>query len=330
MSYRNVQDSMLLTASLALPRGDGPHPAVVLLSVAGTQRLVDRLVDDGWAVMTPVRRGFVAVEPLLQATYAELAGDALAALSYLGSRNEVDGRALGLVAQADDTQPAMLAAAAAEQSVPLVLLAPPDRSGVETFRREQRWLAEMAGAGPAELAALDRYVGEIVDIVLSGSVPRVREYRLAGLRSDTPVQLPRNAAFPADERQAHYFASPLWHDRLSFEPVVALARLRSPVLVLIGADDPNTSVEAYLATVERGLAAASTRDATVCLLPGRTRHAFTESGVRAITEWLAGRVGAAGREGVSSAVGRAGVEAPDRAGGPAASPPAGCLEDPGR
>lgn len=290
LSYWNEQDSTMLTASLILPSGIGPHPGVVVHSMAGTEPLVGRLVADGYVVLMPVTRGFVAVEPLLQATFSDLAGDMLAALDYLRSRADVDGRDLSVIAQADVAPPAMLSAVASEEPVPLVLLAPPAFPGGETFRLEQRWLAERLGVGPADLDALDQYVGRIAEIVLDESTPYMREFRLESLRAGSRVQLPRtNAAFPADERQMHFFSSPLWRDRLAFEPEAVLARLRSPVLVLIGADDPNTPMDAYLQVVRRGLSAASTPDAAVCVIPGRTRHVFTEEGVAAISDWLAER-----------------------------------------
>ena len=314
VSYWNGQDSTFLTASLTLPAGSGPHPGVVVLSGAGTVRLVDRFVADGYAVLIPIPRGFVTVEPLLRATYSDLAGDVRAALDYLGSRAEVDADALGLLAQADVTPAAMLATVSSQESVPLVLLAPPAFPGVETFRLQQRGLAGRLGVGPDYLQALDEYVGRIGEIVLGEGTPYMREYRLESLRAGSSVQLPRNnAAFPSDERQTHFFASPLWRDQLAFEPEIVLALLGSPVLVLIGTEDPNTPMDEYLAAVRRGLSSASTGDATVCLMPGRTRHTFTEEGVTAIADWLAERIVSPGGTTASS-------------GGQLA----GCLDDPVR
>ncbi len=310
VTYTNERDGTFLTATLVLPAGDGPHPGVVVLTVAGTRPLVDRMVGDGYAVLMPVRRGFVDVEPLLQATYADLAGDARAAIDYLGSRPDVDRSALAMIAQADDTQPALISMVASDEPVPLVLMAPPAFPGTEAFRLEQRGVARRFGVGPAGLAALDEYVGRIADVVLGESAPYVREYRLESLRAVSSVQLPYNAAFPDDERQMHFFASPLWHDRLAFVPEIVLARLRSPALVLIGTEDPDTPVDAYLETVTRGLSAGGGGDGAVCLLEGRTRHSFTPEGVSAIAEWLAERVGT------------------DRP--PGASVPSGCLEPDGR
>lgn len=61
------------------------------------------------------------------------------------------------------------------------------------------------------------------------------------------------------------------------------------MLVVLGLDDPNAAVVDWLASVEAGLAASGSEDALACLVPGRTRHAFTDAGVSAILEWLSSR-----------------------------------------
>lgn len=291
--YLNREDGTTLTAYLSVPDATTSVPAVVLLSIAGTDPVTQRLMEAGYAVLAPVRRGFVAVEPLLQATYADLGGDLRSALDFLGTVPGIDAGRLAVIAQADDGPPALVSMAASPSPVPLALLAPPAFSGVDEFRREQRAMARRDGARADELQALDAYIDQIAEIALSRAEPYVREYRLDALRARSPVQLPRNAAFPMDERQAHFFASPLWQDRLAFEPQVALGLLRSPALVMIGVDEANTPIDAYLDSVRRGLAAARTDDTTVCLVPGRTRHSFTPRSMDVLVEWLDSRLDAA-------------------------------------
>ncbi len=285
--YLNPRDGTELSATLALPAGAGPHAGVVLLSVAGTDPAVERLVGEGYAVLAPELRGFVTVEPLLRATFEDLAGDVAAAMAYLRSLASVDGDAVALVAQGDNTPQAMLFAAGSDPAVPLVLIAPPAFPGVEAFRMEQRWIADNQGAGPDELEALDAYTREIAETVLGTRTPGDRLYRLEALRARSRAELPRNAAFPADERQMRFFASRLWHDRLAFVPEAALAALTGPVLVLIGTEDPNTPMDDYVAALERGIAAAPTADATVRVVPGRTRHTFSPAALDEILVWLA-------------------------------------------
>ncbi len=295
--YLNPRDGTELTAWLALPGGPGPHPAVVLLSVAGTDPLVRRLMDEGYAVLEPALRGFVEVEPLLRASYEDLSGDVSASVAYLRSLSAVDGEAVALVAQGDNSPQAMLHAAGADPPLPLVLLAPPAFPGIDAFALEQRWIAENQGAGPEDLEALDAYVREIGEIATGVSDPFRRQVALEGLRSRSAVQLPRNAAFPMDEGQMRFLASRIWHDRLAFEPERALAGLTSPVLLLVGADDANTPTDRYLEAVRRGLEGARTDDATVCRVPGRTRHAFSRAALDALVHWLVAQ-GDPGRDSV--------------------------------
>ena len=81
--YLNPEDGTTLTAYLSVPPASGQFPTVVLLSVAGIVPVTEHLTEAGYAVLAPIRRGFVAVEPLLQATYADLGGDLRAALDFL-------------------------------------------------------------------------------------------------------------------------------------------------------------------------------------------------------------------------------------------------------
>ena len=310
VGYRNEHDGTRLSAFLTLPPGGGPHPGVLVLSIAGTTPLVEQLVRDGYAVLIPERRGFVAVEPMLRATFSDLANDVRAAIAFMDSHPEIDGATIGVVAQADDTPPAMLASVASDGTMPLVLLAPSALSGVEVFRREQRWAAERNGVRPDDLEALDEYVQRIAETVLNESQVYLRRYRLESVRAASTVELPRNAAFPSGERQMDFFASPLWHDRLAFEPEAVFRRLRAPVLVMIGADDANTPMDEYLGAVRRALSASASPDATVCRIPGRTRHVFTDAGVTGVTDWLGARLGSSGPVGTGAGV-----------------PLAGCLED---
>lgn len=310
--YHNPLDSTYLMADLALPAGAGPHPGVVLLSIAGTSPLVADLVGRGYAVLSPGRRGFVAVEPMLRATFQELAADALAALEVLRTRPDVDGSALAIVAQGDDAPAAILAASRLPEPVPLVLLAPPGFPGREELRLEQRALAEASGFGTEEMERLGRFLDGLADIVLAEADAGARRSRLELhlLRSD--VRLPYNAAFPNDERRVHFFASAFWRDRIAFEPQAALSRLRGPTLLLIGSEDPNVPPAEYLAAVRGGLEASRSAAWAACRIAGRTRHAFTPAAVGAVGDWLDAWVAAG-----SGA----------RPAGPA-RPPRECLPDP--
>ena len=117
VDYVNAADGTPLSGYLSVPTGVDESPGVVLLSIAGTEVVTESLVEAGYAVLAPIRRGFVSVDPLLRATYADLGGDLRAALDYLGSLPEVDSGRLVVIAQADDAPPAMLAMASSSSTM---------------------------------------------------------------------------------------------------------------------------------------------------------------------------------------------------------------------
>jgi dienelactone hydrolase len=289
VTYQNGEDGTWLTATVYVPRTGGTFGGVVLMSIAGADPIVEALTGLGYAVLIPIRRGFVAVEPLLQSTYRDLSEDGQAAIDYLRARPDVDDGRVSLIGQGDDAGPAMMAAAASARPIPLVLLAPPAFPGPEVFRLEQRSIALSQGWRGAQLEALDRHIARIAELALDERSPYLKEYRLQELISSSETQLPYNAAFPTGADQPHFFASPLWHDRLSLEPEDELARLHGPVLVLIGTEDAAATLDPYLSAVRRGLARAPTEDTHVCVVEGRTRHSYTSDAVTLIGEWLRSR-----------------------------------------
>jgi hypothetical protein len=290
VTYQNAEDATFLSGTLYLPRGAGPFRGAVLMSIAGADPIVESLTALGYAVLIPVRRGFVAVEPLLQATYRDLAEDGQAAVDYLRARPDVDDAVVALIGQGDDAGPAMMAAAAAAAPIPLVLLGPPAFPGSEVFRLEQRRLAQSQGWRPQQLEALDAYIARIAALALDERSPYLKEYRLEELVAASEIQLPYNAAFPSGQDQPHFFASPLWRDRLALEPEDVLARLHGPVLALVGAEDLELVPDEHLAPIRRGLARATSEDATVCLVSGRTRHYFSAETVQQVAAWLGERM----------------------------------------
>lgn len=290
VTYANPDDGMVLSAVLTLPAGPGPFLGAVLLSLAGVDPLVDRLVGLGYAVLLAERRGMRTVDHMLDASYRDLANDVHAAQAYLRSRPEVDSAAVGLIGQGDDVPAALLAAAGSPLPAFVVLLSVEGLPGVETFREEQRALAELQGYRPPELDALEAYMDGLAEIVLSEPAQDTRAFRLEALITRSDVGLPRHAALPATiEGQVRFLASPLWRDRLAFEPRPLLEGVRPPVLVLMGVEDPFTDFREHLPILRASLAAAPAEDVLVCLLPGRVRHSFSPEALALIGDWLAPR-----------------------------------------
>lgn len=289
-------DGITLSGRLILPPGKGPFPGVVVLTLAGSDDLVERLNGLGFAVLLPNRRGLGgAPELLLRATFDRLVEDVHTAAAYLRSRPEVDGDVIGLIGQGGETMVTSLAARAAANEPAaafVVLVGASGLTGEESFRIEHDFLAAQQGYGPKERAVLDRLVTDLDEIVTIEPSESLREFRIAALMTAAEVAIPRDpAALPLDvEGQIHFFSSPWWRDYFMFEPTAALAGIGVPVLALTGLEDPMSPPHRILPGVRAGLARAPTRDATVCLLPGLVQHSFDATTLDAIGEWLRARV----------------------------------------
>lgn len=291
VTFLNTVDGMPLAARLALPAGEGPFPGMVLLSLAGVEEMIGRLTGLGWAVLLPERRGIATIEHLLRASFDDMANDVRAALRYLRSRPEIDAMTVGLVAQGGETMAGVLAAIESPTPAFVALLSTTGLPGDEAFRIEQRRIAEARSYDADALAALDDYVLRLSEIMMSEPSPGIRAFRTRALMAESDVVLPINAAFPPNpEDQIRFFASTWWRDFFLFTPTDALARMRSPIIVILGMDDPLLPYEAHLPAIALGLAEASTEDVTVCLLPGRVQHTLSPITSAILEDWLGERV----------------------------------------
>ena len=316
VTYQNSVDGTILSGMLVVPEGAGPFPGVVLLTLAGADELVGGLNRLGWAVLYPVRRGMGTPEHLLQASFQNLSNDVRVATEYLRSRPEVDGAVIGLIAQAGESMAGVMAAIDPPFPVFLVLISTTGLPGHESFVIEQRWLARERNYDAQALLDLDEFLARLTEIILSEPSPALRAARSRALMYESDVGLPRNtASFPlSTEGQVRFFSSRWWRDYFLFRPDSVLAQVRSPVLVLMGEGDPLTPYQQHIPGIRRSLEEAPTDDVTVCLLPGRTQHSFSQVTLDVIEEWLLNRVSPA-----------AGPVVVARA---SAGPPEVCLEAP--
>jgi dienelactone hydrolase len=312
--YENPGDRLPLKGLLSFPEGEGPYPAVVLLSLAGVDELIERLNAAGWAVLLPERRGIATIEQLLRASFDDLAVDVQAAAAYLRGRPEIDARTVGLLAQGGETMATVLAAGADPAPAFVILMSTTALPGDETFRIEQHLIAQDRNYRAEALAALDDYVLELTRIVVAEPSPGLRAFQVRALLGESDVELPRNAAFPPNpEDQIRFFASTWWRDLFLFRPDSALMKIRVPALVLMGTEDQLTPFDVHLPAIQRSLGAAPTEDATVCLIPGRIQHGFTPTSLSLIERWLAERRSPTGFAAKPSGPPEACVDVPGRA-----------------
>lgn len=189
--YSNENNSIRYGATITMPFGEGPFPAVVLITGSGQQNrdeeiaehkpfavIADFLTRNGFAVLRVDDRGMgQTTGDVFSATTLDFANDINTALNYLLSRNEIDKGRLGLIGHSEGGMIAPMLASKRKDISAIVLLAAPGRNNMDLLI-EQNEAIQKANGIP------ETYVKEYIDLYSS---------LLLLIRNTTDMKITRNA-----------------------------------------------------------------------------------------------------------------------------------------
>jgi dienelactone hydrolase len=268
-----------LAGTLISPNAAGRHPAIVLVHGSGAQGrdsmlpFARFLVRRGMAILAYDKRGVGgSTGDWNTASFDDLAGDVVAAFTYLKGRRDIDARHIGLlgVSQAGWVMP--LAAVRAKDIAFLVSVSGPGVPAAETTIDQARNEMTAGGMPPQTVA-------EILDVMrLQYEFARTGQGwdQYAAAREKLAVRIgPPPDTFPGTRDH------PYWRfmRRLYFyDPAPTLRQLQAPTLALFGELDNNVLAEKNKAAWETALKAGGNRDYTLRILP-KANHIHLEAKV---------------------------------------------------
>lgn len=293
-----------LAGTLTLPRGDGPHPAVLLVTGSGPQDrdetllghkpflvLADYLTRRGIAVLRLDDRGTGAsTGRFAGATSDDFARDAEAAVRWLRARPEVADDRVGIVGHSEGGLIAPLVASRAPEVGFLVLLAGPGIPSSELLVMQGALISRAGGDPEREIERTSAFQREMFAAIqgMADSAALRDTLQAIGRRfqaSLTPEERARPDASDATLAAAiNTLISPWYRWFLRYDPAPALRATRVPVLALNGALDLQVPADENLAAIERALRAGGNRDVTVEKLPG-LNHLFQTARTGAPSEY---------------------------------------------
>jgi len=154
--FPNTEAGFDLAGTLTIPKGDGPFPAVVLISGSGPQDrdeqlaghrpflvLADHLARAGIAVLRYDDRGYGESGGDLEGTSADLATDAAAAVDYLAAKPETGS--IGLLGHSEGGIIAPMVAATDPAVTFVIMLAGPGETGAEVLLQQAALIPEAEG-----------------------------------------------------------------------------------------------------------------------------------------------------------------------------------------
>ncbi|WP_051027228.1 alpha/beta hydrolase family protein [Nocardia higoensis] len=302
-----------VAGTLTLPEGEGPFPAVVLITGSGAQNrdeelfghkpfllISDTLTRAGYAVLRTDDRGVGGTGgDLNNSTYDDLARDVESGIDYLRGRADIDPARIGLFGHSEGGYLAPLVAARPDSGVAFaVLMAGPSVDGGAVLIEQSRAILAASGT-PAE--EIDKQVAQTTEMV-----DRLRAGDLDGARAvydRTLAEMPEQARESA--AQAGSPITPYYASFVAYDPAPALSALRIPVLAFYGGKDLQV-LASQNEQPARDLLAANP-DATVHVFPDGNHlmqpantgnldeYASIETTIDPrvlafVTDWLTGRV----------------------------------------
>ena len=150
VSFANTNGGITIAGTLTLPEGDGPFPAVVMITGSGAQDrdetllghkpfavIADYFTRRGIAVLRTDDRGVGGTTgSVTLSTSSDFASDALAGVSFLQTQDKIDPDRIGLIGHSEGGLIAPIAASQSKAVDFIILLAGTGVSGREILVRQ--------------------------------------------------------------------------------------------------------------------------------------------------------------------------------------------------
>lgn len=299
-----------LAGTLTLPDTAGLHPAVVLVTGSGPQdrdeslapvasikpfRLIaDALTREGVAVLRYDDRGVgESTGDFGEATTADFASDAAAAIDYLLTRDDIDPDQIGVLGHSEGgTVSAMLGATNLEIDF-IVSMAGTAVDGRDILRVQNRRLMEAEGATQEQIDAQVAFVEEIFEVIDSQDTEALETliYEQA-LEQAEALSAEESAALgdletyarTTAEQTAQTYGGVWFPSFLNYNPGIDWAQTTVPVLAVFGGKDVQVDAEQNAPALEAALAEAGNEDYEIVIFPN-ANHLFQEAETGALSEY---------------------------------------------
>jgi fermentation-respiration switch protein FrsA (DUF1100 family) len=271
VTFENVEAKIELAGTFTRPKGDGPFPAVVLVSGSGPQDrdetlfghkpflvIADHLARNGIACLRCDDRGIGKSKgKFADATSADFATDAYAAVTYLKSRKEIDPKRIGLCGHSEGGVIAPLVAAAHPADVAfIVMLAGPGISGERVLYEQALDFSKLA-----DDKVTDKDIREFTDAVMpvmkSAQTTKEATEKLTEvmmkLVAKEKDEAKRKTAEKAVPMSVGRLADPWFRWFVLHDPAPTLEKVTCPVLALNGEKDIQVKAKQNLEVIESAL-----------------------------------------------------------------------------
>ncbi len=304
VSYDNTPGGTKIAGTLTIPTGDGPHPAVLLISGSGSQDrdgtlsghklflvIADHLSRRGFAVLRVDDRGVGgSTGDPYEETVETMVSDVEASLAFLKSQKSIDPTRMGLIGHS--VGGGMVAPIVASRSADVafvVSLAGPAASGVELIPVQVGALLKSEGRSAdvvADIVAAHEKLAPLIaaDAPASELEPAIAVLVKAAMRT-LPGDIDPRIKKALQEHVRKQVLGP-WHRSFAkAAPAQYLSRLTKPMLLMFGEKDVVVPADLNFSRAKQALAKAGNHNARVERLPG-LNHLFQQAQTGGTDEYV--------------------------------------------
>lgn len=292
--FKSVADHNQLAGTLSVPNGEGPFPAVVLISGTGHNTrdedvwghkvflvLADAPNRKGAAVLRYDKRGVGGSSGDYDAaTTADFTSDAQAAVDWLKTQPRIDASRVGVLGHSEGGIIAPAVAAPDKNVAFVVMIAGPCIRGDRLFVLQSAMTAKAYGAPDDYIARRKVFDQELYSAIVSApsesaALDRAKSKVAQGV-GDKLVDANEAETLPRDDTR------PWERHFLAYDPAPTLAQVTVPTLVLNGSLDVQVPAKENLAAAREAL--KNNSNATLMELPGMN-HLLQEAKTGAPSEY---------------------------------------------
>lgn len=310
VTFTSTQDGLRLGGTLLLPSGRGPFPAAVFVTGSDPdtreswQIEARALRDRGIASLIYDKRGVGESKGASHdlASWDDLAGDVEGAVAFLRGLPELDPARVGLIGQSQGTW-IITKVAARDRAVSfLVLISGGGMSAAEQETYRTGAMMRRDGLSPDEIARAVAFQRQKFAVARSGIGWEALDSTMQRLRTDSIRWFPRYGTGAAVRSLAVLRLYGVL--QFNYDPRPDLARIQTPLLVIMGADDVVFPPDTVIQRVRNALSRANRPNPDAMILP-RTSHGMmvlqtvggapfrrviSDDFVRALVDWVVQKV----------------------------------------
>lgn len=283
--YTNKDKSIRYGATISIPKGKGPFPAVILITGSGQQNrdeelaghkpfavVADHLTRKGFIVLRADDRGMgETTGDVYNATSLDFSEDVTVGIEYLKTRKETDQRRIALIGHSEGGMIAQILASQRSDIAAIVLLAGPGKTGMDVLIEQNR--ATLTGLG-MQADYVSAYIELYTSLVTFAKKQSSTEEMKAGVSAIVENWLqktPKNIALITtgimNETSKTIFIDkftaslsiPWMRYFLNYDPAEFITKISCPVFALNGSRDVQVIAKSNLAGIEESLKKSKTK-----------------------------------------------------------------------